>query len=110
MFALGIHGKPALDDAFALIENFANRPKTRKTNDGRKCTPKEAADDEWHQTADDAHKEENPPGTRAEIIFSLNDKGMEDADDEKGAKTKNNALPVDVDAENRNSVHKKIRV
>ncbi len=35
---------------------------------------------------------------------------MEDADDEEGAKTENNTLPIDVDAENRNSVHEKIIV
>ena len=99
MFALGIHGKPALDDALALIEDFANRPKTRKTNDGRKRTPKQTADEEGSNTADDAKDEEHPPRTRAEIIFSLDDKRMEDADDEEGAKAKHNALPVDVDAQ-----------
>ena len=59
MFALGIHGKPALDDAFALIEDFANRPKTRKTNDGREGTPKQTADEERSNTADDAKDERN---------------------------------------------------
>jgi hypothetical protein len=35
---------------------------------------------------------------------------MEDANDEEGAKPKNNTLPIDVDAENRNRIHEKIIV
>ena len=101
MFTFGIHRKPSLDDAFALIEDFANRPKTRKTNDGRECAPKQTADEEGSNTADDAKDEEHPPRTCAEIIFCLNDKGMEDADDEEGAKAEDNALPIDVETENR---------
>ena len=87
MFALGIHGKPALDDALALIEEFADTPKAREAHDGRKCPPKETADEEGRQSANDAHEKEYPPRASAEVVFRFDDDGMKNANDKEGAKS-----------------------
>lgn len=105
VLAFGIHGEPTFDDAFALVEKLADAPQTREAHDGRECSPEEAAHKQGSDATNEAHKEEYPPRARAKIILGFHDEWVEDADDQEGADAKHYALPIDVCAEDGDSVH-----
>ena len=80
LLASGIGWKPAFGHSLALLEEFKDGPQAREAyhskNDGRDVGPK-------HQRAchaAQADAQEQPPATRAPIVFGFDDQGVEHPD------------------------------
>ena len=95
MFASWIHRKPALDDALALLKDFDDAPKARKTDNGQDGTIEDALDVQRTDDGSNAGHQKRPPRARAEIVLSLDDNRMENADDEEGAQSEQGTLIVE---------------
>ena len=94
MLALGVHWKPTLDDALALLKNFDDAPKARKANDGENGTEEYIFELQGSDNGNDSRHQKCPPRAGAEIVFCFDDNRMKNTDDEEGAQTKQGTLIV----------------
>ena len=83
--ALGIFGEPAFFYPFFLLENLFDGPKGGKSKDAQQGSYQYVVHAEGTYDACNAQQKEKPPAPCAPMVFCLDDYGVEDADDEKGA-------------------------
>ena len=85
---LGVHGKPAALHALVLREDFAYAPEGGESGNAEEDAEQLMMAAEAEKGEYEAHHEEGPPAATAEVVLGPDDKGMEEADDEKGGQAK----------------------
>ena len=92
MLAARVSREPPFAHTFFLLEEFLDAPQRRESHNGRQGTPKEAFDEKSRHCASHAHQQENPPRACAEIVFGLDNNGMEQADNQKRGQSQQRSL------------------
>ena len=83
----GIGWEPAPFHAFLLLEEFVDGPEAGKGGHAADAGPEGAVEEQREGTEKHSGQGEGPPAALAEVIFRLDDDGMEKADYEEGRKT-----------------------
>ena len=82
---LRVTREPASGDPFLLFIQFQDRPETGKSYHSDEGGDEDIADKKRACRRTCADQQKSPPATLPEIIFSLDDYGMEDSDNQKSA-------------------------
>lgn len=90
-----VHGKPALEHAPRLMVYLQDAPEAREGHDSEDARPEKGAGEEGCDKGSDARQEESPVDSRAEIVFPLDNEGVENSYDKEGDKTDGQTFEID---------------
>lgn len=85
VFPFGVHGKPPFLHPLLLLKQLADAPKRGGSNDADNGRHHGVLNADGADDAGNADQREHPPWSGAEIVFRLDDDGVEDADNQEGA-------------------------
>ena len=85
VFPLGVLGEPSSLDASLLLEDFLDAPEAGKSEYSRERRPEHTWDKNSGYGTRHTRYEKDPPASCAEMVFSLDDDGVEDADNQESA-------------------------
>ena len=88
--------EPPFLHALLLLEEFKNRPKRRETGNAEQGTRQSAFHKQRADYAAQSEEQENPPRTRAEVIFCFNDYGVEHSDNQECCQPDERAFKVHI--------------
>lgn len=77
--------KPALFDALALCEQFADTPERRSAPYGEQRRPKDLMNQSRPDDSRDAHYQKPPPTTRTEAVLAFDDQRVKEPDNQKSS-------------------------
>ena len=82
-----ISGKPSLLDSLFLLAYLLYRPERRESDDAEQCRPEKRADSHGCRPCRYAKQQECRAAAQSEIVVPLDDKRVEESDDEECAKS-----------------------
>ena len=92
--AFRVHGKPAFADAVVLLVQFQDAPEAGEGDDTEDDAQVLIGDEEGGHKGGNAGQQERWPALTTEVVFGLDDQGMEHADAEEGGKADEETVPV----------------